>query len=540
MAEATIDLDRERGALKEIFGFDDFKPLQRQAVGAALNGEDVFVLWPTGGGKSLVYQYPALTRPGLCVVASPLIALMRDQVAKLRARGLPAGALHMDQDAAEAKACRKALRDGALRLLYVSPERLGDPEARAPLQDAGVRMLAVDEAHCISEWGHDFRPDYGRLAEAAEALDRPQIIAATATASPRTRAEIAQKLFGGRAPRLILGSFRRAAIALSVEACAGDPAGRIARLVAARRGQCGVVYCATRRQTEAVAATLAEAGLPAAAYHAGLPAPLREARQDEFLRRSDMVMVATIAFGLGVDKPDVRYIIHAGLPDHVETLYQETGRAGRDGRPAEAITLFDPRRLAALRDARDEVGRIDAASGARVEALTRYVATTGCREQALLAPLGETCPPCGRCDNCRRGALGTAFRVLRATPDAARLAARRLTARAVARLTAAPEPDAAGGGPGDAMAAAQAGVESESAALTVVEALRLRRLREARRALARKLGVAPARLIGETALTRLAATPPESLEDLLTRAGDETGLLARHGATLLRAAREGD
>ncbi|MCW2282543.1 ATP-dependent DNA helicase RecQ [Rhodoblastus acidophilus] len=531
--DGNIDLDRERPRLRDLFGFDDFLPLQAQAVAAALAGENLFALWPTGGGKSLIYQYPALTRPGLTLVVSPLIALMRDQAAKLSARGLPAGALHMDQPAAEAQACRRALARGELRLLYVSPERLAEPEAREKI--SGVRLLAVDEAHCVSQWGHDFRPEYGRIAEAAAALGHPQMIAATATAAPRTRDEIIAKLFS-RPPRLILGSFRRKNLSLSVEACSGDPARRILRLVAARRGQSVIVYCASRRQTEHIAAALADAGLDAIAYHAGLPGPARAERQDAFLRSSDMVMVATIAFGLGVDKPDVRAIIHAGLPDHIETLYQETGRAGRDGRPAEAIALYDPARLRALADARPEIARIDPASAERAAALIRYFTTTGCREQALLAPLGEPCPPCGLCDNCRSRAarLRAAAQAVARAPHAFRLGLQRFAAQALGPRTAAPDLDDA---PRQTWDPVPPPIPSDPP-LTVAESRRLRRLRESRRALARKLGVAPARLIGEPALLALALDPPESLAALLARAGDETGLLARHGAAFLDGLRD--
>ena len=441
----------------------------------------------------------------------------------------------MDQDPGEAMACRRALARGELRLLYLSPERLAEPEAREKMREAGVRLLAVDEAHCVSQWGHDFRPEYGRIAEAAAALGHPQMIAATATAAPRTRAEIVSKLFAAP-PRLIVGSFRRRNLSLSVEACAGDPAGRIARLVSARRGKSGIVYCASRRQTEQIAAALAEAGLDASAYHAGLPGQAREERQDAFLRSADSVMVATIAFGLGVDKPDVRYIIHGGLPDNTETLYQETGRAGRDGRPAEAIALFDPRRLAALRDAGPDIARIDPVAAERAEALVRFFTTTACRERALLAPLGETCPPCGLCDNCRIGAprLRGALQALGRAPHAARSGLKRLADRALGRWTGVAD---FADEPGDERRDDFLAPAPADAALTVAESRRLRRLREARKALARKLGVAPARLIGEAGLLALAMEPPETLAILLARAGDETGLLAAHGAALLEVAR---
>jgi ATP-dependent DNA helicase RecQ len=546
MDSSTGGQDERRRVLRETFGFSDFLPGQEEAIDAVLKGEDVFVLWPTGGGKSLIYQYSALTRPKLSVVISPLIALMRDQVEKLRARGLPVGALHGSQEPASAKFTRGALARGDLRLLYLSPERLADPETLAMLRETGVGMLAVDEAHCVSQWGHDFRPDYGRIAEAAAALGSPRMLALTATAAPRTREEIIGKLFPRRSPRLILGSFRRPAIRLGVLACDEDPVRRIVELAMARRGQCGIVYCATRRQTETIAAALVEAGLNAAAYHAGLPAALRESRQDAFLRRADMIMTATIAFGLGVDKPDVRYIVHAGLPDHLETLYQETGRAGRDGRPAEAISLYNPRRLAELRAARFQIARIDPPSAERAAALHRYFSTTSCREQALLAPLGESCPPCGQCDNCRRG-LFRLRRLVGAARSAPLVAGGLVAGQAGAwaagswaagasacarRMFGRARPDTSEEDAGVAPAAFDWRAPTESIALTVTQARRLRRLREARKALARRLGVAPVGLIDEAALTDLVVAPPESLAALIARVGDEGGLLARHGAAL--------
>jgi ATP-dependent DNA helicase RecQ len=535
------DLDGARKLLTEKFGFDDFLPGQGEAIGALLDGEDVFALWPTGGGKSLIYQLPAVARPGLTVVVSPLIALMRDQAQKLKKLGLSAAALHADQDAvAYTKICDDVQR-GRLSMLYLSPERLCNPDTLALLRAADVRLLAVDEAHCVSQWGHDFRPDYRRIAAASEALGFPQMVAATATAAPHTRADIVENLFA-RPPRLIAGSFRRKTIALSARPQSRDLDRQILELVEARRGQSGIIYCASRKNVDGLAQALSDAGHPAAAYHAGLAAEIREARQDEFLDGADRVMVATIALGLGVDKADVRYVIHRDAPDHLETLYQETGRAGRDGQPAEAIAFFAPAAVAKLRAARFEIARVDEASARRAKMLANYFTTTQCREKTLLAALGEDCPPCGQCDNCRRG-----FKILRrmarwagAAPGEARVLAGHVLHSGVAFFSREGGEDAFGeaeqSAQGDTDFCKDFGARNEPVR-DVEQARRWRSLHEARRQIARKSGVAPARLIGDAALARLIETPPADIAELVAICGDETGLLARFGAPLIASAR---
>jgi ATP-dependent DNA helicase RecQ len=544
MARAMADLESARKILRRTFGFDDFLPGQAEAIGALLDGEDVFALWPTGGGKSLIYQLPAIARPGLTVVVSPLIALMRDQTQKLKKLGLAAAALHADLDPATYRTIRDGLERRRLSLLYLSPERLADADTLALLRTVEVRLLAVDEAHCISHWGHDFRPEYGRIAAASEALGHPQTIATTATAAPQTRADIIASLFA-RAPRVIAGSFRREAIALSAIARKNDVTRQVLDLVAARRGQCGIVYCASRNTVDGLAWALSDAGHPAAAYHAGLPAELRAARQDAFFGAADRVMVATIAFGLGVDKPDVRYVIHRDMPDHLETLYQETGRAGRDGRPAEAIALYAPRAVTELRAARFGLARIDLASAHRAKALADYYATAGCREQALLASLGEESPPCGRCDNCRRGfrIFTQAARWVASAPREARARLGDLLVGLLGHGTAArfgpPSRDEDGSDAETAAAGVDVGAPPAEPAYDVDQARRWRRLREARRQIARKTGVAPARLVGDEALARLIERPPANIAELVAICGDETGLLTRFGAPLVESAQQG-
>jgi ATP-dependent DNA helicase RecQ len=541
------DLAPAQKILREKFGFDDFLPGQREAIEAVLDGEDVFVLWPTGGGKSLIYQLPALMRPGLTLVVSPLVALMRDQAQKLRKLKIPAAALHADMEPGAYAKIRADIERRGLSLLYLSPERLADPETLHILRAADVRLLAVDEAHCVSQWGHDFRPEYARIGAAAEALGFPQMAATTATAAPATRAQIVENLFA-RPPRELIGSFRRKAIALSAHPQARNPTRQILDLVAARRNLSGIVYCRSRNKADSLAQALLEAGCKAASYHAGLPERTREQRQDEFLARPDAVMVATVAFGLGVDKPDVRYVLHADMPDHLETLYQETGRAGRDGQLAEAIALYSPKALADLRAARFELARLDPVSARRAKILVDYFAATDCRERQLIAALGEEGPDCGQCDNCRRRFRWPRrlARLAREAPGDARALARHMIHLGLERLSRpstrlAPE-EASGPAPVAPLPPEPARQEParQEPARNVEETRRLRALRAARLAIARKLAVAPARLIGDATLASLIDAPPADLAELVARCGDESGLLARFGTPLVEAAQRQD
>lgn len=527
------DLAQARALLRDRFGFPDFLPGQAEALEAALDGEDLFVLASTGSGKSLIYQLPAFLRPGLTLVVSPLVALMRDQARKLKALGLPAAAWRAGLAPEAWRQIRDGLESRRLRLLYLAPERLGDPDALALLRGAGVRAIAVDEAHCVSRWGHDFRPDYRRIAGLAKSLGAPQIIAATATASPRTRADILENLFA-RPPRLFVQSFRRPAIALSAFARERDPMGQLIGLVAARRDRAGIVYCRARETADRVAAALTGAGLEASSFHAGLPLELRAARQDEFLARADLTMAATIAFGLGVDKPDVRFVIHFDPPDDLETLYQETGRAGRDGLPAEAIALYPPAAMTKLRAARFDLARIDPAAGERARALSNYFLAASCREQALLRALGEAAAPCGRCDNCRRG--GRLARRAVSFAGAAPREAWSLIRHGFQRgLTALLPPPAPTEGLYERMTPADEWTRTRKC-LDVERSRRLERLRAARLSIARAAGIAPARILGEEALFGMADSPPRTLAELIKSYGDPSGLLARHGASLIDSA----
>lgn len=389
--------------LKSVFGFDGFRPGQEEIVQAILAGRDVLAIMPTGGGKSLCYQLPALLRAGPTIVISPLIALMRDQVAALREAGVEAGALTSANDPHENARVFDALEEGRLKLLYMAPERLGLGGTLDLLRKTGASMLAVDEAHCVSQWGHDFRPDYLRIGELRAALGGIQTTAFTATADEATRHDIIARLFGDSRPEIFLRGFDRPNLSLAFEPKQGAQR-RILDFVRKRPEQSGIIYTASRKRAETIATALQGAGVKALAYHAGLDADIRSDRQDRFAREDGIVMAATVAFGMGIDKPDIRFVIHADLPKTVESYYQEIGRAGRDGLPADTLTLYG------LDDMRLRRRQIDESDGgpdsrradhARLNALLALAEAPNCRRQVLLRYFGEEmADPCGNCDNC--------------------------------------------------------------------------------------------------------------------------------------------
>ncbi|WP_112873157.1 DNA helicase RecQ [Paracoccus endophyticus] len=387
--------------LRRVWGFDAFRPGQQEIVEAVAAGRDVLAIMPTGGGKSLCYQLPALMRDGVTVVISPLIALMRDQVRSLRAAGVAAGALTSGNTDDETREVFDALAAGTLKILYMAPERLASGGTLPLLRRAGVTALAVDEAHCVSQWGHDFRPDYLRVGEMKRALGVP-LAAFTATADAETREEIVARLFEGARPAAFLRGFDRPNIHLAFQPKDG-PRRQIMEFAAARRGQSGILYCATRARTETLEAALNEAGIPAAAYHGGMEAERRREVEGRFQREDGLVVVATVAFGMGIDKPDIRWVAHSDLPKSIESYYQEIGRAGRDGAPAETLTLYGPDDIRLRRTQIDEgLAPPDRkeADHARLNALLGLAEAAACRRQVLLGYFGETAEPCGNCDLC--------------------------------------------------------------------------------------------------------------------------------------------
>jgi ATP-dependent DNA helicase RecQ len=399
-------VDKAAALLHSVFGFPEFRPGQAEIVEAVLAGRNTLAIMPTGGGKSLCFQLPALCRDGVTVVISPLIALMRDQVRALREAGVEAGALTSGNTDEETEAVFAKLDAGQLKLLYMAPERLASQATLAMLRRIGCTMLAVDEAHCVSQWGHDFRPDYLRIGELRRTLGVP-LAAFTATADEETRAEIVTRLFAGVPPDTFLRGFDRPNIHLAF-AVKDKPREQVLAFAAARRGQSGIVYCGTRAKTETLAQAFREAGHGAVAYHGGMEAEARRQVETRFQREDGLIVVATVAFGMGIDKPDIRWVAHADLPKSIEGYYQEIGRAGRDGSPAETLTLYGPDDIRLRRSQIDEGAAPPdrkMADHARLNALLGLAEAVACRRQVLLGYFGEAAEPCGNCDLCDRPAL---------------------------------------------------------------------------------------------------------------------------------------
>ncbi|CAO5170639.1 ATP-dependent DNA helicase RecQ [Frankia sp. AiPs1] len=389
--------------LARVFGYDVFRPGQREIIDHVVGGGDALVLMPTGGGKSLCYQIPALVRPGTGVVVSPLIALMQDQVDALRALGVRAGFLNSTQDVGERRAVESALLAGELDLLYLAPERLRVEATSRLLERAAISLFAIDEAHCVAQWGHDFRPDYLQVSMLHERWPTVPRVALTATATPETHREITTRLELADAYHHV-ASFDRPNIQYRIEPKKEPKAQLLELLRTEHAGDAGIVYCLSRATVERIAEFLVAQGIPALPYHAGLDARTRAANQARFLREEGIVMVATIAFGMGIDKPDVRFVAHLDLPKSVEGYYQETGRAGRDGQPSTAWLAYGLNDVVQQRKLID-ISPGDAAHRRRLsshlDAMLALCETVECRRVGLLAYFGQRgTPPCGNCDTC--------------------------------------------------------------------------------------------------------------------------------------------
>ena len=388
--------------LQHVFGYDAFRGPQKDVIDTLVSGQDCLVLMPTGGGKSLCYQIPALVREGTGIVISPLIALMQDQVNALRELGVRAGFLNSTLSFDQVRATEQALLAGQIDLLYIAPERLLQERTLELLSQAPLALFAIDEAHCVSQWGHDFRSDYLKLDILQQRFPQVPRIALTATADQRTRVDIQQRLGLTESPAFISG-FDRPNILYRIQP-KQQPRKQLLGFLKDHPGEAGIVYCLSRKKVEQTADWLVQQGYNALPYHAGLPADMRQQHQQRFLREDDVIMVATIAFGMGIDKPDVRFVVHLDLPKSIEAYYQETGRAGRDGEPSTALLLYGfedvvkLRQMMAQSQGSDEHQRYEQQ---RLNAMLGLCEITSCRRLALLRYFGEDrTEPCGHCDTC--------------------------------------------------------------------------------------------------------------------------------------------